>query len=62
MRKTSRLRNPSVASPSSSKRRVLQLSQETVRTLSSEEQALAVSGCPTGSWPTSSIQVDSGAC
>ncbi|HEY0481138.1 MAG TPA: hypothetical protein VGD37_26665 [Kofleriaceae bacterium] len=41
---------------------MLQLSQETVRTLSSEEQALAVSGCPTGSWPTSSIQVESGAC
>jgi hypothetical protein len=36
----------------SPKKRELQLSQETVRTLSSQELSLAVAGCPTGSNPT----------
>ena len=44
-------------------RRALRLSQETVRALSSDELTLAVSGCPTGSWPTTTtIDVNSGAC
>lgn len=33
-------------------KRVLKLSQETVRMLSSEELAYAASGCPTGTSPT----------
>jgi hypothetical protein len=53
MRKTTRGRISSSPSPSQSPRqRVLTLSQETVRTLTSKELALAVSGCPTGSSPT----------
>ena len=50
MRKTPRHRN--VSSESSGKR-VLRLSPETVRTLTSDELPLAAGGsCPTGSWPT----------
>lgn len=57
MRKTSRRLTP----PQQPSRRVLQLSQETVRTLSQEQLSIAASGCPTGSWPTT-VQQDSGAC
>ena len=50
MRKTSRHRN---VSPELSGKRVLRLSQETVRTLTSDELPQAAGGsCPTGSWPT----------
>lgn len=48
MRKTTRR----MSSSKSLEKRVLKLSQETVRTLSSEELSQAVSGCPTGSTPT----------
>lgn len=50
MRKTPRHRN---VSPESTGKRVLRLSQETVRTLTSDELPLAAGGsCPTTSWPT----------
>jgi len=58
MRKTSRRINPAPQFT----RRVLQLSQETVRMLSQEQLSMAASGCPTGSWPTTVDQKDSGAC
>jgi len=43
-----------------SDRRVLQLSHETVRTLTADELSRAASGCPTDSWPTD--KANSGAC
>jgi len=50
MRKTPRHRN---VSPELTGKRVLRLSQETVRTLTSDELPLAAGGsCPTTSWPT----------
>ena len=55
MRKTTRR----IASAKSLDRRVLKLSQETVRMLSSDELTHAVSGCLTGTRPTT--QQDSGA-
>ena len=58
MRKTPRHRN---VSPELSGKRVLRLSQETVRTLTSDELPLAAGGsaCPTGSWPDGA---NSGTC
>lgn len=47
MRKTTRR----ISASKSLDKRVLKLSQETVRMLSSEELAYAVSGCPTGTNP-----------
>ncbi|HEX7836230.1 MAG TPA: hypothetical protein VF469_02140 [Kofleriaceae bacterium] len=56
MRKTSR--HHKVSSELSGKR-VLRLSQETVRTLTPDELLQAAGGsCPTGSWPTTT-QTDS---
>jgi hypothetical protein len=43
----------------SSGKRVLQLSQETIRTLSHDELTQAVAGCPNGSSPTT-LEVDPG--
>lgn len=58
MRKKPRHRNAPVQLP---RKRVLQLSQETIRTLTSDELALAAAGsaCPTTSWPTTD-QANSG--
>lgn len=58
MRKTAHRISPFESPKSSPRKRVLQLSQETVRTLTSDELLQAVSGCPTGSSPTT--QQDSG--
>ena len=40
--------------PKLSSKRTLRLSREHIRTLSSDELALAAGGCPTGSWPSAS--------
>jgi len=51
-----------LSSTKSPTKRVLQLSQETVRTLSSEELAKAAAGCPTGSSPTTQQDQISAGC
>ena len=48
MKKTTR----HITDPERKKKRVLRLSQETVRRLSSDELSQAVSGCDTTSWTT----------
>lgn len=59
MRKRPRHRN---ATSQLSTRRALQLSQETIRTLTSDELSQAVSGCPTGSYPTTQGAVNTDTC
>ena len=61
MRKTAR-RTSSVTSSQSPSKRVLQLSRETVRVLTAAELPLAVSGCPTGTNPTTIQDGISDAC
>jgi len=56
MHKTSRRRDV----PSQLSKRVLRLSRESIRTLTTAELPLVAGGCPTGSWPTlsSTLQVN----
>jgi len=63
MHKTIRRRSSSSGTPSSQSpsKRVLQLSQETLRALTSTELTQAVSGCPTGS-TTTQIGIDTSSC
>jgi hypothetical protein len=58
MRKQTRRPISSFKSP---KKRALSLSQETVRTLTSEELSLVITGCPTGSGPPT-VEGGSGTC
>jgi hypothetical protein len=58
MRKKNRRR---IASSKSPNKRVLQLSKETVRALTSKELSQAVGGCPTGSSPTT-LEQDTTTC
>ena len=64
MHKTTRRTTPSSQPFSSSPgKRVLQLSMETIRTLSSAELSHAISGCPLTSTPTTLADgTDSSAC
>jgi len=50
-----------LSSSKSPNKRVLQLSQETVRTLGSDELSQAASGCPNTSSPTT-LDGDTGTC
>ena len=63
MHKTIRRPGSSSGSPSSqsTRKRVLRLSQETLRALTSTELSQAVSGCPTGS-TTTQIGLDTSTC
>lgn len=60
MQKTSRRRE---VSSKLAKRRTLELSRESIRTLTSDELPLAVGGsCPTGSWPSDTAKRAQSAC